>query len=837
MPRRQMGRSSARKAAPLAEFAQSPKIVDVEKTVSLIAEPPLPNNLAPPPAEALPEAPAKKFLNYELFFEIQKDSISTTYAAKNKDLDGFLALRIFNERISDSGQIKDIQKAAGQAREFTHANHVTVYENGISDEGTPYVVADWLRGESLADLIRRRKRLDVAFFLSTFVQICDVLADAHSRNLGHGNLTPDKIVFAGDDLDGEALKVYDFGMPVDAVQNAFYLSPEQCLDRAHIDARSDIYSLGCIMYEALVGRPPQTGNLAVDVLYEMAGQYSPESPEHCALKLLDCVVKRCLHKNPSKRFGSVNELKSALNIIIECFDAAKIARVKRLPRKAEKLLLFRFLDRFDRKITAALTAYLLLGLFAVKYIGEIQLQKLIDEAQIARFVDWPLAQSNYKAAIKQGEAIGKPPGLLADLHWELADSYRVQCLDYSLNVQRDKLAEDAIHEYEKAFEYFSHGPHMRSYALGLLDNMSLLYLSMPEEEARSAESQKTVEKLRALMKAKNYQACASLAEEVAGRHNDTFIDDPIIREFAAEANLKLGLSLPPAKAKTYLARSLWYYSHGPHGATEENPALKPLNENLAKLHLLWPNAKTYVRLGYEELLAGDLQAAAGYFKFVPVSESSELTPVSELAHLVENALNLRKDASVRVGDPNKKKAIPMLERQLAILEQANGKHGPKLEALLEKLASCYVSVGDDARALKTFQRYFQIAGRAQDYWSQQVMTVAYCDLLTRNHREKEVPAFLRAHLPAGAAGSNIPGSPLYMFLIESMARQNMKDAAAEYLNVWFKAPPYPVWDAAIAKQERCQIPQTFEGHYYILPPVPAPYAPKPEAQDAFGDYP
>ena len=889
MPRKQMGRGSAREAAPLAELAKSPKIVEGEKTVSLIAEPSMsePASLSPEPASpsqeppspsqepqslspepqssqccpALaegtevsepggqaegqveardsqsPALPAKKFLNYELLFEIQKDSISTTYAARNIDLEGFLALRIFNERISDSGQIKEIQKAAGQARDFTHANHVTVYENGISDEGTPYVVSDWLKGESLADLIKRRKRLDVAYFLSVFVQICDVLADAHSRNLMHGNLNPEKIVFAGEELDDEALKVYDFGMPVDAVQNAFYMSPEQCLDRSQVDARSDIYSLGCIMYEALVGRPPQAGNLAVDVLYEMAGQYSPESPEHCALKLLDCVVKRCLHKKPAKRFGSVNELKRALNIIIECFDAAKIEKVKRLPRKAEKLLLFRFLDRFDRKITAALTAYLLLGLFAVKYIGEIQLQKLIDEAQIARFVDWPLAQSNYKEAIKQAELIGKPPGLLADLHWELADSYRVQALDSGMGVKRDKLAEDAIHEYEKAFEYFNHGPHMRSYALGLLDNMSQLYLHMPDKELRSADAQKTMAKLRDLMKAKKYQACASLAGETANRFNDANLDDAMLKELAAEANLKLGLSLPPAKAKSYLARSLWYYALGASDDSEDNPALKPLNEKLARLHLLWPNAKTYLRLGCDELLAGDLEAAAGYLKFVPVTESTSQTPVSQLSYLVDSALTLRRESSVVMGDPNKKKAIPLLERQLAILEQANGKHGPKLQGILAQLAACYVSVGDDASAMKTYKRYFEIVDKDGDYWSDQVVTVAYCDLLTRNHRAKEVPAFLRSRQLTPETSSKVPSSPLYILMIEAMARENMKETAAEHLRVWFKAPEYPVWDAEIVAQQHSQQPYTFEGHYYVLPPISAPPAQKPEVEDAFGNYP
>lgn len=85
----------------------------------------------------------------------------------------------------------------------------------------------------------------------------------------------------------------------------------------------------------------------------------------------------------------------------DCFDNALSSKSKKLPPKAEKLLLFRFLDKFNRKITAALTAYLLLGLFATKYIGEIQLQKFIDEAQVARFVDWPHAQWKPKTLLNR----------------------------------------------------------------------------------------------------------------------------------------------------------------------------------------------------------------------------------------------------------------------------------------------------------------------------------------------------------------------------------------------------------------------------------------------------
>ena len=430
--------------------------------------------------ELAPVKESQRFLQYDLLWEIHKDALSTTYVAKNNAIDGFVAIRIFNERVNDSAQIRAIQKAAVRASELTHPNHVSVYENGVAENGTPYVVMDWVEGETLTSLFKRSKRLDIASFLSIFTQVCEVLTEAHSRNLFHGNLSPDRISIVTGSIEADTVKVCDFGMPVDTVQNAFYMSPEQCLDQRRVDARSDLYSLGCIMYESLVGRPPALGtaDLSVDFLHEMANQYSKDSPEHNAFKLLDCIIKRCFNRKPTKRFSSARELMSALTLVSDCFDSALASKNKKLPRNAEKLLLFRFLDKFDRKITAALTAYLLLGLFATKYIGEIQLQKFIDEAQTARFFDWPQAQSNYKDAIKQATAIGKPPALLADLHWELADSYRAQCLDSLMNVQRDNLAKDAIAEYEQAFQYFNHGPHLRSYALGLLGNMSQLYLCM-----------------------------------------------------------------------------------------------------------------------------------------------------------------------------------------------------------------------------------------------------------------------------------------------------------------------------------------------------------------------
>lgn len=127
------------------------------------------------------------------------------------------------------------------------------------------------------------KRLNIARFICIFNQVREVLREAHSVQLVHANLAPNKILLMANECEMDSVKIIDFGVPTDPVQNAFYLSPEQSLDRNKINARTDIYSLGCIMYEALCGEPPFVGHsrsqAAINYVHELANQYSPDAPE------------------------------------------------------------------------------------------------------------------------------------------------------------------------------------------------------------------------------------------------------------------------------------------------------------------------------------------------------------------------------------------------------------------------------------------------------------------------------------------------------------------------------------------------------------------------------
>jgi tetratricopeptide (TPR) repeat protein len=320
------------------------------------------------------------------------------------------------------------------------------------------------------------------------------------------------------------------------------------------------------------------------------------------------------------------------------------------------------------------------------------------------------------------------------------------------------------------------------------------------------------------MKEKNYVACAKLAEE-----NLASTADASYSVYAADANLRIGLSLPPEKGKKYLARALWYFrgceTYG------ENPALKPLNQALAKLHLMWPLADTYVHLGSDELLSGDLAAAAGYFN------NAESAEASIISWPVQEAISLRQSSSCLLGDPNKIKAIPLLERQLAILEEAHGKNGPKLESLMLNLADCYRSAGQEQKAINAYERYFSIASKTDFACPRYV--VSYCDLLTKNKRGKEVPSILLRHLRSGQSVDR--RSPLFIFLIESYAKQNMKQQAADALRTLVIVPHLPDWDADVIRAEQGPV-------YYVLTPMPKNEIPRPASReenqtvDPFGAY-
>lgn len=708
----------------------------------------------------LPQRTPKQFGAYELCFEIRKDALSTTWAATRDGFDRPVALRIFNARLTDSTQVRNIHKAAGKAANLTHINHVTVYEDGVGEDGAPYIVTDWVEGDSLTETFQVSKRLDIARFLNIFNQACDALTEAHSHLLVHGNLSPNKIILVHDEDDAhqEMVKLIDFGTPPDPVQNAFYLSPEQCLDRNKCDERSDIYSLGCIMYESLVGSPPMIGDrlsqASTNYLHELANQYSKESPEHNALKLLDCIIIKCLQKKPSKRFRNVRELTDALRLVNDCICNGS---TRKLPHKAEKLLLFRFLEFFDRKITIGLCAYLILGMVCVKYFGELQLQKSIDQAQMFSTTNISLAITDWKTALSQAQQSQKPPGLQADIHWELADALKRQYTESETPETRNALADEARQHYQAAYEYYRHGSHYRSYALSLLDNLSSMWLIKEKTEEPIKTSTAAQNEVKKLFEAKQYAKCAA----IAAKHFDE-VSDQEIAYYAGAANQKLADKLPYKKALRYLERAEYYFER----SGRQYPSLVATSMFRQGLD---PNAEdTHVNLGCKAFTENDLEAAQYHFGRSLSTTSSFYNAISSY----QFAKRMTNQSRINYC----KEAIEPLEQYLTLQEEIYGKNDKTLSVTLLNLASCYQNNHQPQKAIDAYKRAFKLIPEDDQNDSD---VLKYVDLLAKTWHRKEARAELEKRVIVDSQITE--DHALLPRLMEAYYTDNMKDKALQLI--------------------------------------------------------
>ena len=678
---------------------------------------------------------------------------------------------------TDAAQVRSIQKAAKKAAELTHINLVAVYKNGIGENGAPYLVTDLVEGESLAEVFQVSKCLDIMRFLDIFNQCCDALQEAHSNQLVHGNLSPNKIILQSNDIDHEVVKMIDFGMPPDPVQNAFYLSPEQRLDAQRVEAKTDIYALGCIMYEALVGKPPAVQKItqtSLNYLHELANQYSPKSPEHNALKLLDCIIIKCLQREPSKRFGSIRELMDALRLVNECISGGSS---KRLPPKADKLLLFRFLDSVDRKFVVGMFAYLLVAGVAFKFTGETQLQKYIDEAQFAKRQALPLAQEYWRAAIQQAESMGKPPSLIADLHWELADTLAAQSVDENGKSPNTNLCKDAIAEYKLAENYFSHGLRYRSYHLDLLKNISRLWLSMKNDDAKQQHRDKILAEAKSLLARKKYEQCAKLCS--------TFLQSAVDKRIAycaSSAYNELGITLPPEKALPNFLRALYFVNQAEADNSAEQSNIK---QCMSLLKLDYDLVPDELIIAQKTLEKGDAEACAAILADINDYGSNNVKFATINAHCLRCRVGERD-----YNDANLKEAVTTLEQALAIEEQSYGMHSDALKPTLTVLAYSYKSSGQDQKAIATYERLFTLSPNAamnraiphafsvtgyveEDFNDDEILS--YVDLLAKNGlNAKAIKMLEKFVLKDGEYDHN---DPLFIRLVQAYVESKDYDKA------------------------------------------------------------
>jgi eukaryotic-like serine/threonine-protein kinase len=270
---------------------------------------------------------------YVIKRKLGSGGMADVYLAEDQELGRRVALKLLDERHSADEQfVERFRREAQSAAGLNHPNIVSIFDRGLA-EGTYYIAMEYLDGRTLKELLVRNGPTPIPIAIDYARQILSALSFAHRNGIVHRDIKPHNIVVGGDGR----LKVTDFGIARSGtsqmtevgsiVGTAQYLSPEQARG-APVDPRSDLYSLGVVLYEMLTGTVPFTGDTPVEIAMKHLSQV-PKPPSELRPEVphdLDAVVMRALAKDPAQRYGSAEEMDA---------DLARVARGVAVSRETE----------------------------------------------------------------------------------------------------------------------------------------------------------------------------------------------------------------------------------------------------------------------------------------------------------------------------------------------------------------------------------------------------------------------------------------------------------------------------------------------------------------------
>ncbi len=265
---------------------------------------------------------------YEFLGVTGSGGVATVFKARNRKLGRHVAIKILQTGLDNSRAVDNFLREAKSASKLQHPNIVTVQDFGQMVDGRKFLVTEWIDGITLADYLQKHGKLSFEATKELFSQVLDGLTHAHNRAVVHRDIKPSNIMLVRGTSGGWTVKIIDFGTAKeidkdqektraeDMAGSPFYMSPEQATGDT-VDARADLYSVGCSMFEALTGRTPFVGKaLSVVMRHQLeeaptlkqasGGLDFPESIEE--------IIAKLLAKNPSDRYQSANEVKAALQV-------------------------------------------------------------------------------------------------------------------------------------------------------------------------------------------------------------------------------------------------------------------------------------------------------------------------------------------------------------------------------------------------------------------------------------------------------------------------------------------------------------------------------------------
>lgn len=268
---------------------------------------------------------------YELLAKLGEGGMGAVYRARRVHLAGEVAIKVLHKKyVVEAGAVERFRREARAASQLNHPNVVTIHDFGESygDDVPAYIVMELVEGESLGDLIRREGALSPERAVALIRDVCSGVGAAHRRNIIHRDLKPDNVIILppDEDRERESAKVVDFGLAKlrdmvagntltrtgALIGTPYYMSPEQCRGEI-LDARADVYSLGAMLYEMLVGVPPFTATNLADLVAKHLYEEPPVLPKHLNVsREVETAYLRALSKQPMMRQADATELSREL---------------------------------------------------------------------------------------------------------------------------------------------------------------------------------------------------------------------------------------------------------------------------------------------------------------------------------------------------------------------------------------------------------------------------------------------------------------------------------------------------------------------------------------------
>ena len=277
--------------------------------------------------------------SYRITAKLSIGGMGTVYKAEHALIGKLVAVKVLHPELRSNREV--VQRFFNEAKATTQIKHpgiVEMFDFGYLPNGDGYIVMEFLEGESMARRLNRVSIIPEGEAAMLMRGVCSALAAAHAKGIVHRDLKPDNIFLCPDPdaPTGERPKILDFGIaklnvgltgPSNATKTGAvmgtptYMSPEQCKGTGEVDARADLYSIGCMFYECVAGRPP-FDNMGAGELIGAHLYVEPVRPTTCGARIsaaADNLIMSLLEKNPAKRPQTAQELGKQLSEIAQGF--------------------------------------------------------------------------------------------------------------------------------------------------------------------------------------------------------------------------------------------------------------------------------------------------------------------------------------------------------------------------------------------------------------------------------------------------------------------------------------------------------------------------------------